>query len=691
MTTELERTFRPLLNSALGSAVISSDFHLMRVNTVLADLLGYPVADMEDKPLRDISARGQRACHSVDLEKLFRGEIDSFNLRVDLIAANQALINTQLSVVPVHDQDNHVCAAIMQVVDVTDDVKRDLELKKMYQAVESSGSAVVITDKSGHIEYANSRFTDITGYLFAEVQGQTPAILRSENTPDSTYKELWGNLAAGQKWRGSLYNRRKNGTHYWALQSISPIHDEQGDLVNIVSVSEDITAMKDHERQMEQLAYYDPLTQLGNRRNFRERLEEVIHIPTDRYNALLLLDLDDFKQINDTLGHEAGDNLLTTVANRLRFTVEAPSTVYRLGGDEFTIIMRNLPNVDALKRKVNEITALLCQPLKLGSREIQVTVSIGVTLIGIDSADSSSLLRNADLAMYTAKDKGRNNYQLYTPEMNIAARQAMTLELDLRMALEQNQFYLMYQPQVELGSGEIIGIEALIRWRHPSNGIVAPNDFIGKAEETGLIIPLGLWVLKQACRAAKQIQAQGLPPLKVAVNLSAKQFNDQLVPSIHTVLKETGLAPEFLELEITEGVLMDNLQQAASTLQQLRDMGITLAIDDFGTGYSSLSYLKKMPVDILKIDRSFVQEIPHNKDDMAITNTIISMANQLGLSVIAEGIETEQQLEFLKEQECVIGQGYLFSPPVPFEQFMTAYRLDQTHKDSFSPLFPDKR
>ena len=683
MKQEIATVFRPLQHSALGAAVISTEYRLLRVNPALLTLLGYEDNEMLERPLRKFTAKGQRACHASSLAALLAGEINDFDLRVDLIAKDGTLVNTHLSVTPIIDLDHKVCGAVMLVVDVTDDLKRDLELKKMFQAVESSGSAVVITDHNGHIEYANSRFTDITGYIPDEVLGKTPAILRSENTPDSTYKELWGSLAAGQKWRGSLYNRRKNGTHYWALQSISPIHDEHGDLVNIVSVSEDITAMKEHERQMEQLAYFDPLTQLGNRRNFREKLDQVICMPGEQYQALLLLDLDGFKQINDTMGHEAGDNLLITIASRLKFAIESPSTVYRLGGDEFTVILRNVPSIDALRTRTQEMLDLLAQPIRLGTREISVTVSIGITLIHIDSPDGSSLLRNADLAMYAAKEKGRSTYQFYEPEMNIAARRSMTLELDLRIALEQSQFHLMYQPQVSLETGQVLGMEALIRWRHPQNGMISPAEFIPKAEETGLIVPMGRWVLEEACRAAKQIQDLGLPPIKVAVNLSARQFDTALVKTVTEVLEETGLAARYLELEITEGVLMDNLQLAMGTLQQLQNMGITLAIDDFGTGYSSLSYLKKMPVDILKIDRSFVQDIPHDQDDVAITTTIISMASRLGLNVIAEGIETREQLEFLQQHTCVTGQGFLFSPPIQLTDLIDTYRMDLIQKECF--------
>jgi diguanylate cyclase (GGDEF)-like protein/PAS domain S-box-containing protein len=552
--------------------------------------------------------------------------------------------------------------------------QRDLELKQLTNAVENSGSAVVITDADGSIQYVNTRFTDITGYSLNEVIGRQPSFLKSGNTPREVYDELWSTIRRHQKWRGTLHNRRKDGSYYWSLQSISPILDENGTLTNIVSVSDDITQIKEHQQQMERLAFFDPLTDLGNRRHFRNQLEELLRARSDHISALLLLDLDHFKKINDTMGHEAGDTLLRTVANRLRFCINAPHSVYRLGGDEFTVLLTDLNSIDRIRDYADDIIELLAQPLDIGTHQMQVTVSIGITLIGIDAMDVSSLLRNADLAMYRAKHVGRNTYQFYSPEMNAEARRALTLEHDLRQALDRRELQLVYQPQIDLHSGQMVGMEALLRWHHPIEGAISPVEFIPMAEETGLIIPIGRWVLAQACRDAQRVRAALNRPLRVAVNLSARQFDDLgLEQMVRTCLADTGLPAEALELEITEGLMMENFETSMTVLSQLKRAGVTLAIDDFGTGYSSLSYLKKMPVHVLKIDRSFVQDIPDDRDDLAITSTIILMARQLGLQVLAEGIETEEQRQFLLASGCRVGQGFLFDRPLPLPELLERY------------------
>jgi len=604
-----------------------------------------------------------------NLAHLASGQQHAFSLSQFRGQHQHHTFSLQLNASVLYDEQDKVCGCLILAIDEQQYHQRELELRKLSSAVENSGSAVVITDISGRIEYVNSRFCDITGYSLQEVLGQTPALLRSGETDPNTYRDLWRTIGANRKWRGTLRNRRKDGSLYWSLQSIAPISNEKGCITHLVSVGDDITQLKEYQSQLEQLAYFDPLTELGNRRAFRQHLDQLLEQPSDQYRALLLIDLDHFKKVNDTMGHEAGDLMLKTVANRLRFCIPGQDRVFRLGGDEFSILLDDLDSLDTLRERVSEMIALLSQPMDIGTHELQTSASIGITLIGIDACDNSGLLRNADLAMYRAKRAGRNTFAFFNHSMNTEARRTLTLEHDLRHALEQGELHLHYQPQVDLGSGQIIGMEALLRWQHPIDGNIPPDEFIPIAEETGMILPIGRWVLEQACQTAARIRRIYTRPFRMAVNLSARQFEDpELILQIDQILANAGLPGNHLELEITESLLVNNFGHINDILRQLRRRGITIAVDDFGTGYSSLNYLKKLEVNQLKIDRSFVQDIPGDRDDVAITSTIILMARQLGLDVIAEGIETEQQQQFLLQQGCRTGQGFYFSRPVPFSQ-----------------------
>lgn len=600
------------------------------------------------------------------LAELAKGELHAFSLSQFRGRHQQHAFSLQLNASVLHDEEGLPGGCLILATDEQQYHQRELELRQLSSAVENSGSAVVITDISGRIEYVNSRFCDITGYTLQEVIGQTPSLLRSGETDPATYRDLWRTIQSNRKWRGTLRNRRKDGSLYWSLQSIAPISNEKGCITHLVSVGDDITQLKEYQSQLEQLAYFDPLTELGNRRAFRQHLDTLLEKPSDQYRALLLLDLDHFKKVNDTMGHEAGDQMLKTVANRLRFCIPEQDRVFRLGGDEFSILMEELDSLDTLRERVSEMIALLSQPMEVGTHELQTSASVGITLIGIDACDNSGLLRNADLAMYRAKRAGRNTYAFFNHSMNTEARRTLTLEHDLRHALEQGELHLHYQPQVDLSSGQIIGMEALLRWQHPIDGNIPPDEFIPIAEETGMILPIGRWILEQACQTAANMRRLYTRPFRMAVNLSARQFEDpDLILQIEQTLADTGLPGNYLELEITESLLVNNFSHINDILRQLRRRGITIAVDDFGTGYSSLNYLKKLEVNQLKIDRSFVQDIPGDRDDVAITSTIILMARQLGLQVIAEGIETEQQKQFLLQQGCRTGQGFYFSRPSP--------------------------
>ncbi|HQU15580.1 MAG: hypothetical protein B7Z66_00850 [Chromatiales bacterium 21-64-14] len=422
------------------------------------------------------------------------------------------------------------------------------------------------------------------------------------------------------------------------------------------------------EKRVNHLAYHDPLTDLPNRQRFADQLEQSTDLARRRGQplALLFLDLDRFKLINDSLGHGAGDLLLQSVAQRLTACVRKGDIVGRLGGDEFTVIVEGVASAQEAALIAQKVLVVLAEPFMLDSREVFVTASIGIALYPFDGGDHGTLLKNADVAMYRAKDYGRNNYQFYTAEMSARAMERLELENDLRRALERNEFLLHYQPQVHLASGEIIGLEALIRWHHPDLGMVPPADFIQPAEETGLIVPIGEWVLFSACQQARAWQDAGHQRVRVAVNLSGRQLKQRdLVDTVRGVLSDTGLDPKWLELELTESSIMQNDKLTRSTLWELHDMGVRLSIDDFGTGYSSLSYLKRFPIDTLKIDRSFVRDITTDPDDAAIATAIIAMAHNLKLDVVAEGVETVEQRQFLQDRGCDAIQGYLVSRPVP--------------------------
>ncbi|MDP1989817.1 MAG: EAL domain-containing protein, partial [Syntrophales bacterium] len=432
-------------------------------------------------------------------------------------------------------------------------------------------------------------------------------------------------------------------------------------------------ARKQAEERIRHLAHYDALTGLANRSMFSQRLGHAL--AQARRNgmqlAVLFIDLDRFKNINDTLGHEAGDSVLKEVAERLHGCLRESDTIGRFGGDEFVALLEGIPQPMHCAEVAQKILAAVARPFALDTQEFHLTASIGISTYPADSEDLQSLLKNADVAMYRAKELGRNNFQFYSAQMNIHTLERLALESSLRGALERNEFVLHYQPKIDIRSGRIIGMEALVRWQHPTKGLIPPMQFIPLAEETGLIVPIGEWVLRTACACNKSWQEQGLPPLRIAVNLSARQFAyENLLRDVARVLNETGLDAAFLELEITESMVMHDPEHAIELLNKLKAMGISISIDDFGTGYSSLSYLKRFPIDSVKIDRSFIKELPLDSDDAAITQAIIAMAHGLKLKVIAEGAETAEQLSFLRAHNCDEMQGYYFSKPLPEHEFI---------------------
>ncbi|WP_020407255.1 GGDEF and EAL domain-containing protein [Hahella ganghwensis] len=561
--------------------------------------------------------------------------------------------------------------------------ERDFKLKKLGNAVTNSGSSIIITDELGNIEYANNKFVKTTGYCLTEIKGRSLDILNPKEAK-SALEQQWEQELLFDGWEGDVLSCRKCGSSFWSAVSISSVCDSQGFVTNFVISCIDITELKEANSKMQIMALYDPLTGLANRRLFIDRLEQAVRAAKrDRKKiALMFLDLDQFKRINDTLGHDAGDILLTTVSNRLKECVREKDTVARLGGDEFTVLLTDVEDNLSVTPVAHQILRALKKPVKLKKHEVIVSTSIGITLAPTDGSTADSLMKNADLALYRAKEQGRDCYHFFTEELNASALRQLVLEQELRHALQYDEFTLHFQPQVNLRNEHVVSVEALLRWYHPTKGLVSPDAFIPVAEETGLIVPIGRWVLKNACMQMKMLQDLTGVDLKIAVNLSTRQFDDpDLEDTIADALCQTGLDPKWLELEVTESMLMGDIDLVIEKLKRLKATGVSITIDDFGSGYSSLSYLKKLPVDILKVDREFVRDIPEDLNDMEITSAVIAVAHKLNLKVIAEGVEDIDQRDFLMINKCDYAQGYFYSKPLPFEdlyQYLNNVKLAQT-------------
>ncbi|MDH5541349.1 MAG: EAL domain-containing protein [Nitrospinota bacterium] len=560
--------------------------------------------------------------------------------------------------------------------DITERVKATAELTLAYNVFENVEEAIMVTDVLGVLTYVNPAFLNITGFTPEQALGCTPAMLRSQKHDKAFYEAMWKELLETGRWQGEIWNRRKDGEVYPAWLSISSISNEAGQRTQYIGVLKDITDIKRSQEEIKYQAYHDPLTGLPNRILFKDRLKQsLIHAGREkRQIAVMFLDVDNFKNINDSLGHPVGDRLLQGVGARIVGTLREMDTVSRVGGDEFTVILEDIRSPQDAIQAARKIVEAISHPFVEKGNNLFVTTSIGITVFPTDSEDLNTLLQNADLAMYRAKKLGKNNYQLFTTEMNTNALERLEIENDLRLAIDRQEFSLVYQPKVSLGSGEIMGVEVLVRWGHPTKGMVLPSKFIPVAEESGLILNIGKWVLFEACRQTKAWLDAGLPSIIVSVNISAVQFKrGDLVELVEEALGKTGLPAENLDLEITESLIMTDVNSAIETMKRLNDMGVELSIDDFGTGYSSLVYLKKFPIDTLKIDQAFVRNLTTDANDAAITDAVISMGHSLNLKVVAEGVETAAHLEYLHRQGCDIIQGYYFSKPVDastFEEYL---------------------
>ncbi len=555
------------------------------------------------------------------------------------------------------------------------------EALQLYAKIfQHSGEAIMVTDHDNRIVAVNPAFVRQTGYSLEQIAGKNPRMLASGRTPQATYVELWNTLQEKSYWQGELWDRNRSGRIYPKWAAISAIRDERGTITHFIASFTDISERKAAEERIEHLAHHDSLTGLFNRYNLEIRLSQAL-LSARRENwfmAVLFIDLDRFKVINDTLGHHVGDQLLIEVAQRLLGCVRESDVVARLGGDEFVVVLNALDSPAEASPVAAKIMHALAQPYDIGNDRLHTSPSIGIAIFPDDGDDAATLMKHADAAMYHAKEQGRNNLQYFTAELNAAASERLLLERELRVALEQSQFELHYQPQFAADAGDFVrplAVEALIRWRHPQRGLVPPDRFIPLAEESGLIEAIGDWVLHEACRQLAEWKLEGIGPRRMAVNISAHQLrNADLVERIGDILRHHRLAHDELELEITESVAMSDPASAIEQLEALRRLGVMLAIDDFGTGYSSLAYLKRLPIQVLKLDRAFVRDIENDENDAAISAATLALAHSLGLMVVAEGIETEGQSRFLRAHGCDLLQGYLYGRPEPAAALAARWR-----------------
>ncbi len=546
------------------------------------------------------------------------------------------------------------------------------ELKRYATVFTNAREGMVITDASAQIIAVNPAFTEITGYPLEQIAGATPAVLSSGRQDEHYYQKMWSALKERGQWQGEIWNRRRSGDIYPEWLSIAAVRDSEGETTHYIGIFSDVTERKEAEARIHHLAHHDALTGLPNRLLLQDRLGQAIREARRKGSqvGILFMDLDRFKWINDTLGHDAGDHLLRTITRRCLDVLRESDTLARLGGDEFVAILPGLQQAQDAGLVARKLLAAITQPCMLGNHELSVTCSIGIAVFPGDGTTDSLLLRNADAAMYRAKSEGRNGFQFYSTDMNTARLGELLLEHQLRGALERQELCLFYQPKVDARDGTLRSCEALLRWRHAEEGLLTPDRFLPAAEESGLIVPIGEWVIREACRQVRSWLDAGRQPVRVAVNLSGQQFAHQnIVQLVRDALQEYRLPPQLLELELTETILMRDIERTLVILGELCALGVSLAIDDFGTGYSSLAYLRQFQVHTLKIDRSFVNDIQEGANDAKIASAVIGLAHSLGLRVVAEGVETPLQQAFLANHACDYLQGYLFGKPEPADRF----------------------
>lgn len=640
-------------------------------------LMGYTPREMIGRAVGEFNADASTRPRLLSELDANGGVVHNFESQV--LRKDGRLVSVSTNAHYVRDDDGNAIGVEGTSRDVSQLRAAEDEMRKLSGALRQSADAVVITDRSGVIEFVNPAFEATTGFAFHEVVGSTPRVLKSGEHDDAYYDWLWSTIGGGEVFRDVMMNKRKDGSLYYEDKTITPLLDDAGRVTHFVSSGKDISQQMQAQERLHFIAYHDVLTGLPNRTLLLDRAAQVLaHTRRhERLAALLFVDLDQFKNINDSLGHEVGDKLLVGVASRLAAELRPGDTVARFGGDEFVVLLDDIGSHTDITRVVEKLRRSLHTPISVDGISLHVSGTIGISVYPYDGEDGPTLLKNADNAMYRAKEQGRDTYAFYSEEMSTRVHERLAMEGKLRKAVDDDEFEVYYQPQIDIETNTICGVEALLRWWPAEGDGVGPAEFVPLLEDTGLIIPVGERVLRAACAQAQSWNLEAALPLELAVNISARQFTDsRFAEVVQQVLAETAFDPTLLQLEMTEGVYLRTTGANSATVGALDKTGIRLAIDDFGTGYSALNYLKRLPIQVLKIDRSFIRGLPDAADDSALTIATLAMARGLGLRVIAEGVETRAQLEFLREHGCRYVQGFLYSKPLPVSE-MTALLRDR--------------